>query len=163
MRQRFYILLLALLALPGCGKTLSHPLGGGYFIEGEKNNGWLMEPGGGSTNRRLIYRKGDKEVELSRHLAHVENPGGSGSFEYRVFGDNLVYVEEALEDRGRPYAKYLRVYSPKSGNITIIEDLIAYVEIAANDEGIKCYRAPDPKPANDPNPKFFSADQLKNL
>src|SRR2546430_1749769 len=156
MRWRYHILLATILALAGCGKTLSYPLGDGYFIEGEKNNGWLMEPGGGSADRRLIYRKGDKEVELSRHLAHVENPDGSGSFEYRIFGDNLVYVEEALEDRGRPYAKYMRVYSPKSGNMTIVEDLLGYVEIVANDEGIKCYRTPDAKPAHDPNPKFVS-------
>jgi hypothetical protein len=150
-RWRFLLLTCVVAGLAGCGQTKSHPLGGGYFIEGEAQGGWLCEPGSRMANLRLVYRKDGKDTVVSRAPSYIQN-SDDGTFDQHVYGDNLVYV--AYE--GKDYSPILMLYSPKSGNSTLGRNLS---EVIADDDGVRCKMFSEA--ANQTQTKVFSADDLK--
>jgi len=145
------------LPLTGCSTKSSTHIEGPYYLDSTKQASLLMEPGGFEVH--LSYKKDGKTLVISK------NPGGFGStiynnFSWRVYGSNLVFVEH---DQGS-YSKFrLVVFSEKKkGNTTVDEDF-RYWKIIADERGIACHRYQNGEQKDDPNPKVFSADYLKNL
>jgi hypothetical protein len=117
----------------------------------------LSEPGG--VRLRLIYKNGGKTKEVS------PSPGGFGStiydqFSWRLYGRNLVYIENRLEEKGTRFQ--LKVYSEIHGN-TVIGTNFWYWKIMADDSGITCHRYQNGDAKDDPEPRRFSADYLRGL
>ena len=154
MPLRLIIYALATLALIGCSEKSSKHIEGPYYFETTKHSSFSFEPGGG-LEFKLVHKKDGKTTLISNRPLALDV-----AFEWRVYGDNLVFIETGTSSIPR-----LVVFSERHGNTLLIEDMgLILWKIAADDKGVTCtYVDEHLKPTNNPAPKFYSADYLKGL
>jgi hypothetical protein len=163
MKNLSYIIVifLNLLFFFGCNgqeKSKESHLGSNYFQYSiTKNFG-----GHSYAQVFLVHGKNNNRKIISKH-AGVGGGYKYKDFYWKVYGNNLVYVEDDPSDEQRTIK--LKVYSPKSG-FHILEDNYSskYREVKASEEGILL--VPWDKAGNESdydNKIFYSFKQLADM
>ena len=155
MRLALTIYASFLLLLVGCTKKSSDHIAGPYYFETKKHDSILSEEGGGTFEFQLVHRQNGNTIIISKKPLAADI-----AFEWHVYGNNLAFIEEDTSSKPR-----LVVFSEKNGNIIIDQDVDSpQWLISADDKGINChYLDENLKPTNNPPPKFYGAEYIKNL
>ena len=115
------------------------------------------EPAYGTVH--LLYRHEGRTVHITdRTCAFGDSV--HRSFDYRLYGSNLAYVEF---DRERVSLFRFHVYSERNGKVLVDYDFSRYWKVVANDTGIICHRYREGQERVDPAPMVYSAHYLKSF
>jgi len=113
-----------------CTKTSSDKIISGNYYYSVKT---AIGTGHSMSNVNLLYINNGERKIISKHTGSI-NSSTDRSFNWKVFGKNIVYVEYNPSNA----TESLKLFSPETGVHILSSDYIDYPKVIVNDSGITC-------------------------